>query len=245
MNTEIEKKLWRKADKYCRILQMVPFVKMVAVCNNLAFGKVDENSDIDLFVVAERDKLFTVRAFITFLLEACNVRRHGDKVAGRFCLSFFVDEDHLSLKRIAIENDIYLAFWIKSMVPLIAEGDIVEGFLQENRWAREYFEYGKDLQIRTDKVLPASFFSRIKRRFFKFMLDGGLGILFEDKTREYQLKRAQKKVEALPDHSGTAVNKHMLKFHNTDRRVEYRDKWIKKYGRDEKLTETRFSQLFP
>ena len=121
------------------ILRIIPFVKMVAICNNLSFGRVDEHSDIDIFVVAERGRLFFVRSFITFLLHISGVRRHGNKVAGRFCLSFFVDEEGTDLSKIALEKDIYLAFWVKNLVPVIDNGFASE-FMRKNDWIRGYFE---------------------------------------------------------------------------------------------------------
>jgi len=110
---ELEKKMWKKARRYVRFLQIVPFVRMVSVCNNLAFSKVREGSDIDIFIIAKNGRLFLVRSFVTFLLQILGVRRHGKKISKRFCLSFFIDESVMDLSKIALENDIYLAFWIK------------------------------------------------------------------------------------------------------------------------------------
>ncbi|MBI4231920.1 hypothetical protein HY605_01695, partial [Candidatus Peregrinibacteria bacterium] len=118
----LEKKLWQRVNRYVKFLEWIPFLRMLAVCNNLAFDRVTAGSDIDLFIVAKKGRLFIVRTLVTGVLHVLGVRRHGDKVAGRFCLSFFVDDCALDLKKLAIERDIYLAFWIFSMKPVIDDG---------------------------------------------------------------------------------------------------------------------------
>lgn len=235
MNSEIEKKLWRRAEKYVRILRMIPFLRMVAVCNNLAFGKVDEKSDIDLFIVAGRGRLFIVRLFVTFLLHVMGVRRHGKKVAGRFCLSFFVDEDGMDMRKIAIDNDIYLAFWVRTMVPLMDDGVSGE-FLKENEWVRRYF--ADDFEMERNRVVGGG---GILNKVFGWMLGGWFGDKMEGVLKKWQMKRAKKKMEVVDmEVASLIVEDHILKFHNVDRRREYRKKWFDKYGVEEKLDLEKF-----
>lgn len=233
---DINKKLWKKAERYARFLNMIPFVRMVAVCNNLAFGKVDEQSDIDLFVVAKTGRLFTVRIFITALLHVLGVRRHGDKISGRFCLSFFVDDSYLNLSKIAIENDIYLAFWVKNIVPIIDDG-VSDEFLKANVWARGYFENSSDFEIDNSRILKRYSFLR---GFLKWILSGWFGNVFEKWMKNWQLRRAGRKSLVATDKASLLVAEHVLKFHNVDRRREYRGLWLEKYGEDVKLSREKF-----
>ncbi|NIA01937.1 MAG: hypothetical protein GWP15_00990 [Nitrospirae bacterium] len=235
MNSEIEKKLWKKAEKYVCILRMVPFLRMVAVCNNLAFGKVDGNSDIDLFIIAKKGRLFIVRIFVTFLLHILGVRRHGEKVAGRFCLSFFVDEDGMDMRKIAIDNDIYLAFWVRTMVPVVDDG-VSEEFLRVNSWVRRNFE--EDFEIDRSKVVESG---GILNRLFGWMLGGWFGNRVEAILKKWQMRRAKEKMEVVDmEIASLIVEDHILKFHNVDRRREYRKKWFDKYGVEEKLDLEKF-----
>ncbi|MFH1533580.1 MAG: hypothetical protein ABID64_01475 [Nitrospirota bacterium] len=235
MNSEIEKKLWMRAKKYVRYLRVVPFLRMVAVCNNLAFGKVDEKSDIDLFIVAKRGRLFIVRLFVTFLLHVMGVRRHGEKVAGRFCLSFFVDEDGMDMREIAIDNDIYLAFWMKTMVPLMDDGVSGE-LLKENEWVKRYF--ADDFVIDRSNVVGSG---GILNGIFGWMLGGWFGDKIEGVLKKWQMGRAKRKVAVVDmEVASLIVEDHILKFHNVDRRREYRKKWFDKYGVEEKLDLEKF-----
>jgi hypothetical protein len=239
---EIEKKLWDKSRKYVKILQIVPFVRMICVCNNLAFGLADEKSDIDLFVIAKTKRLFIVRTFITLILFFLGVRRRGNKIQSRFCLSFFVDDSALDLSKIAIANDIYLAYWIKSQVPFINDGVSLQ-FLKENEWAKKYFENENDFFIRSHEIMPIYRRYDFWRYVFEFLFSGFFGNLIESVLRKWQVKRALVKAKNVKDSSGIVVSEHMLKFHNIDGREYFRNLWIKKHG-DEKITDAKILKLY-
>lgn len=243
---KVEKILWERVFKYVRLLKFVPFLRMVAVCNNLSFGMVNEKSDIDLFIVARKGRLFLVRAFVTFLFSILGVRRHGDKIAGRFCLSFFVDDEFLDLSGIALKNDVYLAFWIKSLVPVLDDG-VSKEFFVKNKWIENYlendFETGDFKEKLRDEFGEITLkFNGFLKRFFEWISDGSLGNFVENRLKNWQLKRAVKKAESISDNSGLLMNEHILKFHNIDRRREYRGLWMKNFGND-KISRKKFSKV--
>lgn len=223
---ELEKQLWRRVYRYLPLLRFVPGLRMVAVCNNLAFGSVHSGSDIDLFVVARKGQLFTVRIFVTFILQLLGVRRHGSKVAGRFCLSFFVDDSALNLEDLAIERDYYLAFWILTMRPVIDDG-VYQEFLRENAWVGSYVKSGP----RSGSYVK---FEPWKWKFFSF---------FEDWMRNWQLKRAGAKRRRADERASLVVSEHVLKFHNIDRRKFYRDSLLS-YFDAVTITDDQFFKFF-
>jgi hypothetical protein len=237
--TELEKKLWKRVKKYLTCLRWVPFLRMVAVCNNLAFGKVDERSDIDLFIVARKGRLFIVRILVTLVLHLLGVRRHGGKVAGRFCLSFFVDDSALGLERIALKDDVYLAYWCRSMKPILDDG-VSKDFVLANEWADNFFADIGDKSLKSAKNIGA--FSRAKKVWI-FVLNGKFGNWIEGFLRCWQLKRAKSKMKKAGDAASLIVDEHILKFHNVDRRKFYRDKWFEKYGKKAQLTESAFLEI--
>jgi len=236
---EIEKKLWDKVNKYVPKLAWIPFVRLVAVCNNLAFGMVKEGSDIDLFIIAKKNRLFIVRFFVTAYLHFLGVRRHSKMVNDRFCLSFFIDDSYLNLAQVAKKNDVYLAYWIKNIVPVIDDG-VSEEFLLVNDWIKDFFEkeekmelfYGRRITLNVSKLME----------FLEWIFNGVFGNFIEYLLRKWQLHRARKKAGTI-NSGGLMVEEHILKFHNVDCREEYRDAWIKKYG-DSKLTKAKFLNLF-
>ncbi len=50
---------------------------MVALCNSRAMGEADENSDIDLFIIAKKGNLWTTRFIVTFITTLLGVRRRN------------------------------------------------------------------------------------------------------------------------------------------------------------------------
>lgn len=223
--TDLEKKLWKKVNRYIPILRFVPFLRMVAVCNNLAFGKTDEKSDIDLFIVAKDGRLFIVRFLVTISLHLLGVRRYGKKVAGRFCLSFFIDDSGLNLSDIAIKQDIYLKMWVRTMKPVLNDG-VYGDFISANVWANP-------VVIQVEKVSLGT----------SFLLNGRFGDFIERLLKNWQLKRAKIKKTSLRNSDGIIVNEHILKFHNIDRRKLYRKKWFAKYGKSSPLTLAKFRAI--
>ena len=233
---DLEKQMWLKVEKYMRFLNFVPFLRMVAVCNNLAFSNLNEDSDIDLFIVAKKERLFLVRTFVTVILHLLAVRRHGEKIAGRFCLSFFVDDSFLDLSSIAIEDDVYLRVWIKTLVPVIDDG-VAGKFMIANSWVDSGFDAGSLMEK------PSFNFGRSRfKKIWEWLLSGVVGNFFETMLRNWQLERARQKSKKLNDSSNILVNDHILKFHNFDRRREYRSLWKAKFS-DSKITLEKFRQL--
>jgi len=238
--TEIEKKLWRRVEMFCDVLHMVPFLRMVGVCNNLAFSRVDEKSDIDLFIIASKGRLFFVRTLDTVLFHILGVRRHGDKVAGRFCLSFFVDDCSLGLEPLSIEDDLYLAYWIYSMVVIIDNG-VSDDFFNENKWVRSYFE--NDVVLGSFRLVSSNIFLNFIRSLLFNIFSGKFGRFIESFLSYWQIRRSLRKRSLLADDSGIVISEHILKFHNVDRRVFYRDLWRRKFG-DKNLTPDLFADLY-
>ena len=93
-----------------------------------------KDSDIDLFVITQKNRLWTVRIIITFIFALFRERKTSTKHAGKFCLSFFITEETLDFSSIAIEQDIYLAYWIETLVPIYDKNQCLKNFRAANNW---------------------------------------------------------------------------------------------------------------
>jgi hypothetical protein len=69
---------------------------------------------------------------ITLIFWIHGVWRRREDIAGNFCLSFFIEESAMDLSKIAIEDDIYLYYWIYYMKPIFVRGDIEKTFFIHN-----------------------------------------------------------------------------------------------------------------
>lgn len=224
---QLAKKLWKRVNKTRKVFNWIPFVKLVAVANNLSYDNPKSNSDIDLLVVTTPERLFTARMLLSFWTHLLRVRRHGKKVAGRFCLSFYITEDNLDLSEIALEEDIYLAYWFKTLQPIAGTYQTYIDLIDQNRdFLKNYFDRPPHYQkrhFRRPKGLPSTL-----KRLQENLLSGKLGDWLEEKLRNWQLQRAHEKLKKVDQKDASIIiSDKILKFHNIDRREYYLKRWKK------------------
>lgn len=226
--SRLAKKHWKKINRMRKVLNWIPFIRLVAVANNLSYDNPKSNSDIDLLVVTTPERLFTSRLLLTIWTHLFRVRRHGKKVAGRFCLSFYITEDCLDLSHIALEEeDIYLAYWFKTLQPIAGTYQTYIDLIDHNRkFLEDYFDRAPNYQKRHFR--RAKGFPDALKRLQEKLLGGKFGEWLEKKLRDWQLNRAHKKMEEVdPKDASIIVSDKILKFHNIDRREYYLKRWKK------------------
>lgn len=218
------RKLIAKAKKFVKYMQMLPFIRMVGLCNSLSFYDAEKGSDIDIFIITEKKRLFLARSFAWIFTHFLRIRRHGEKVKGRFCLSFLISRDELNLESIKLDKDIYFIFWMRLMRALIGHKTYME-FINENNWLKEYFDYDINQRLH---LLPESKFLLTLQKILEFPLKGRIGNFAEYLLRKWQMKRCKKKASCLAKSDGIVVSETMLKFHNNDMRRKYSSLWQKR-----------------
>ncbi len=215
------RQLIKKAKKYVKFMQMLPFVRMVSICNNLSFYSAERESDIDLFIITEKKRLFFARSMVWLYTQLLGVRRHGRKTKGRFCLTFFVSEDSMNLENIKHEKDIYFVFWLRLMRPLIGQ-KIYRKFISKNKWINKYFDYEIDQK---KHLLPESKSLKKVQAGLEFIFKGYFGDIIEYILKKWQIKRSKKKATKLKNQDGIIITDTVLKFHNDDMRDRYQLLW--------------------
>ena len=218
----IAEKFWNRVKLYGQYMRAVPFVKMIGVCNNLAHDNPNEQSDIDLFIVVKPGRMWLARLAITLILQFYGVRRYGDKVAGRFCLSFFVTENKLDMSELELKpEDPYLAYWVKNLTPVYGE-KTYEAFKEKNEaWLKTY-----GLTFSDDRKRHMYLYNERKtKRFAEWIFSGWMGDFFEWVLKKTFKRKTLKNKERLGSNSCVVVTDDMLKFHNHDKRKEYYEGW--------------------
>lgn len=220
------RRLIKKAKKHVKFMQMLPFVRMVAICNSLSFYSAERESDIDLFIVTERKRLFFARSMIWLYTQLLGLRRHGRKTKGRFCLTFFVSKNGMNLESIKYKNDIYFVFWLRLVRPLIGQKTYRE-LMSQNKWINEYFDYEIDSK---KHLLPESSLLKKVQSVLEFVFKGVLGNGIEYILKKWQMKRSENKAQKLKSRDGTVISDIVLKFHNEDMRKKYHLLWERRFG---------------
>ncbi len=218
----IAEKFWNRTKLYGQYMRSVPFTRMIAVCNNLAYDNPSHQSDIDLFIVVKPGRMWLARLLITVILHFFGVRRYGDKVAGRFCLSFFVTSDKTAMHEFALgEEDPYLAYWTKNLRPIFGSQAYQE-FRESNKdWLSAY---GLEFDDSYKKHMYHYEDGRLKK-ISEWLLGGLVGDQFEKLLKATLKKKTLKSMESLGPDASVIVSDEILKFHNQDRRQEFLDRW--------------------
>lgn len=224
----LEEKLHR-AKKAIRKLRFLPFIQAVFLCNTVAVSVVKKDSDIDVLIVVRRNRLWITRFLVTALLSVSRERRTKRTVANRICLSFYLTDDHLNISDITlVDEDIYLHYWITQLIPLYERTTIGDRIHQENQWVRQTLPYAFQpfLLLPRYRVIDSSI-SRPWAVFWEKLWGTGYGTMIEQQAKAIQRKKMERNYGSLQDAPDTRVviNDTMLKFHENDRRAQYRDQW--------------------
>ena len=207
----------KRATRAARLLRWAPFVEMVAVCNRLSGGHPHEDSDIDVFIVIRDGRLWCGRLLVTALLHLAGLRRHGDKIANRVCLSFYLTPRAAALDAIKRDDDPYLRYWIAHLLPLFARAAMLRDFWQANQWAHRAFHQTPQPQPLLGGRAPALTI------LFAWLLGGWIGDALERVSRALQVRHMG--MSAARHDSAVVISDTMLKFHENDRREWYATQW--------------------
>lgn len=218
----------KKAKKVCKWLLFInPFVKGIAICNDLGYFNAPEESDIDLFIIAQKNRIWMTRFFLILPLKLFGLRPTLKNKKDKICVHFFITEDNLNLENILLKEkggipDIHFIYWLTQFLPLYGDDNIWQKFYEANSWLKKFLPNFIPHQFFRGKIGGGKKFLRILHSYF---ING-----FSEKFyRRLQLK-------ILPNHlkesgnqsTDVIINEKMLKFHNPDKREFYRKKFMDK-----------------
>ncbi|MFA6604013.1 MAG: hypothetical protein WCT10_04220 [Patescibacteria group bacterium] len=205
---------YRLAVRFARWTRLLPSIRLVAVCNSLAFSNADEASDIDLFLICRPGTLWITRLIVAGLLQLFGLRPEPGREADRFCLSFIISEDRLDLSGLALPGgDPYLLYWTATLMPLYDAGGVMERLWNANAWVRTSLP-GAVPNPQADRrsvpvVAGTGWLLPLLRR-----LDGF--------AKRWQTRRFPAAIRELANtDSRVVVADDILKFHVDDRRADY------------------------
>jgi hypothetical protein len=215
------------------------------VANTVATGTARQESDVDLLITVKPGRMWTARLLATGVAFAMGRFRHGQRVADRMCLSFYLADDALDLEPLALEgDDPYLAHWAGSLGtiwerrPERGSGDaglLGQRLFAANPWINQLMPNLAPQQPSDRRRVPP-FIDRLTnplRSLTERLLSGTRGTKLEQRLRARQLRRMGKFV---PSEIRTAtqhivISDSILKFHEQDRRTWFRERTLSTYQR--------------
>lgn len=218
------------AQRGVKVLRFLPFVKLVGLCNNSGNNNIRPDSDIDLFIITSKNRLFTARFLVTIVISLMRLRRHGRKITNRLCLSFYVSEADLNFSKIKIiDDDVYLIYWIANLFPLY-DRRVYDYFLLENKWIDSYLPNHLSKNGSSWRKIEDNLWSQMCYKIFEVVLNGFVGNQLENLLKKIQFLKMSKNNKSLAkeNDSRVIINNTMLKFHENDRRLFYRNIFLDK-----------------
>lgn len=190
------------AERVGELLIWFPYVRGVAISGSLSKNYADEDSDVDLFIITARNKLWIARTImhcfkkLTFLVNKEHL----------FCMNYYIDEQQLEIA----EKNTYTAIEIATLIPL--QGDIVfENFFAANTWTRDYLP-NKNMRVACAKPVKTHFF----KDFFEALFNNPAGdkldnLLMKITGGRWLKKTQQKKLNSHGIVMGMTTGKHFAK----------------------------------
>lgn len=217
---------WRRVRRGVWMLSLVPFLEGVAVVNTMAIGAARADSDIDLLILSAPNRLFSVRLGAIIATSMLGLRRHGDKIANRLCLSFFLSEDALDLAPLTKQpEDPHLRAWAATAIVVFERNTIFHDFWRANQ---SWFSVLPHTTLRTAARMPrppSSFL--FVRTALEWIGRGPIGDLVEWLARALQMRLFRRHADSQQYIQSTdvVISSTVLKFHERDRRIAVREAW--------------------
>ncbi len=185
-------------------LRFCPFVRMIAVTGRIAMKNAEKRSDLDLFIVLKRGRIFTGRIFVTLLVHLMGKRRYGNKIANRICLNYFVADDSMEIT----VKDLFASSEYFFMIPVFGE-KVFRDFQKMNYWIKKYHSNFSLNRIGNLKTLSDDFFSKNTRFFMENIFNFSF---IESILRKWQLKRIKNDPRTHQEGSMVMADEHALVF---------------------------------
>ena len=226
---------YKKAVRYGRLLAMLPCVRMVAVCNELAYGNARDEGDIDLYIVSRHGYLWLTRLFCSVVMELLGQRPNiaTKEKKDALCLSFLASDHGLDCQSLllpAVDGivDIQFLYWIIQLTPIYDKGDYYEQFYNQNAWVEEYLPFRITHGLHRRRMIRLSLWGKI----FKVVLEGGVrlfGSLPEVAARKFQMAILPLYLKKhLNGGTHVVMNDMVMKMHPSDKREQTREAFKKR-----------------
>lgn len=216
---------FKKTLKVIGLFRLIPWIKMIAIGNIIGPHNLKNESDVDFFIISEKNRIWASRFLCVLIAELFGLRPKKDNFKNKICLSFFVDEDNQSLEKFHLKNldfDIYFIYWLANLSPVFERGGAYQGLLAKNLWLRDRLPNWQPVNLTDLRKLSALNKRHVK--FINFFYDK-----FEKFTKLLSLKMMNKELKKCQkDATNIIINDGILKLHIKDRRKEIYDIWRQK-----------------
>lgn len=225
---------WAKIKKAEKLvfwwLKRIPWIKAVFLSNNISYLNASSNSDIDLFIITQKDRMWLARFLAVLPLKILNLRPTDKKKKDKFCLSYWVSQDGLNLEQYeAVDKIPILIYWSVFYRPLYAENYLWSSFCLENSWLKKYLPNIQTVYNFKEEARISSFRLQLQ----KLNLDK-----LDNIFRRLQLWYLPKKLKELINlDTRVVINQKVIKLHGESKSEKNWHEWQEKKMTINNLTE--------
>ena len=208
----------KRALRVSRVFKFIPWVKMIAIGNIIGGNNLKDGSDIDFFIVTDRNRIWLTRFFTTMLTKFLLLRPKVNNVRDKICLSFYISADSLNLQSLHLnkDSDPYFVYWLANLIPIYQQNNFYNTFLEKNIWLRRTLPNWEPLHVSCHRDI-----SQNNSFAYKEIIDLFVGGL-EKESRNFQLKILPNDLRELMNmDSRVVISDSVLKLHVKDRRQKY------------------------
>jgi predicted nucleotidyltransferase len=200
---------WKKARKIIWLLQIIPYLKMIAVSGSLALGNTRKSSDVDILIVTKAGRIWTCRTLITILITLLGKKHHKGKTRDRICLNHYITDKSL---RIPFES-LYNAQTYARLVNVYENSPLFQQFQKENLWVKNYLVFWLNAKARNLRMIKENKILVSFAKFSEIVLNNRAGDWIENTLGKWQEKRI--KADPLFKKPGGRItaDKNQLEFH--------------------------------
>jgi len=229
-NYKVAERKFKKARRFIKILRLAPFIKMVAVCNSLAFSNAGDYSDIDFFIITQKKRIFLARLWANFLPKILGRRPTKSDTQDKLCFTFFISEDKLNIEDLQCNHpDIYLAHWVTQIFPIYDPYKLYQAFIKNNVWVAKYFPNFRHNDMNDRRKVGKNFFVRLSCFFIGLGYRSFWGDWQETIARKFQLFFLPYHLKKLANQdTRVVISDQVLKFHDNDRRTKFKEMYEEK-----------------
>jgi hypothetical protein len=214
--TQVEIEFYKKTENYIKYISWIPGLRMIWIWNSISMNCATPDSDIDLYIVTTPNRMWLVRILVTFVFQILWVRKTPKHHAWRFCLSFFSTINSLNFSKFALEEDIYLYFWVLYFKPILDINNNYNKFVEQNNTWSDFSKYSNIISENKKHITCSKNIS--DKSIFSKLWD-----IFDILLKKIFLPKTLKHYEKIWKPYGVIINSDMLKFHNWDVRKKMRE----------------------
>jgi hypothetical protein len=182
-NNERAKKSLPLALKIARFIAFFPYVRAVFISGSLSKGVMQEDGDMDFFIITKPGRLWIARTLLIAFRKIFLLNSHK-----YFCVNYFVDEDNLMV----VDKNLFTATEIASLIPAYGH-EYYPAFLAVNNWYKEYYPHFPERDMSKVPSAHRSIFTQI----LEFFLLGAIGDFIDTSFMKITLKHREKKFQSM------------------------------------------------